>query len=80
MIKSKHFTNMSKWVVDNMDNEPNVLLRNVYDRLVDALTPSGIAQAVVIVADYQYKSAFVVDQEVNIVACLTEIMHRCEFA
>ena len=80
MIKSKHFTNMSKWVVDNMDNEPNVLLRNVYDRMVDALTPSGIAQAVVIVADYQYKSAFVVDQEVNIVACLTEIMHRCEFA
>ena len=80
MIKSKHFTNMSKWVVNNMDNEPNVLLRNVYDRLVDALTPSGIAQAVVIVADYQYKSAFVVDQEVNIVACLTEIMHRCEFA
>ena len=80
MIKSKHFTNMSKWVVNNMDNEPNVLLRNVYDRLVDALTPSGTAQAVVIVADYQYKSAFVVDQEVNIVACLTEIMHRCEFA
>lgn len=79
MIKSKHFTNMSKWVVNNMDNEPNVLLRNVYDRLVDVLTPSGIAQAVVIVADYQYKSAFVVDQEVNIIACLTEIMHRCEF-
>ena len=79
MIKSIHFTNMSKWVVNNMDNEPNVLLRNVYDRLVDVLTPSGIAQAVVIVADYQYKSAFVVDQEVNIIACLTEIMHRCEF-
>ena len=79
MIKSKHFTNMSKWVVNNMDNEPNVLLRNVYDRLVDVLTPSGIAQAVVIVADYQYKSAFVVDQEINLLACLTQIMVECEF-
>ena len=79
LIKNKNFTQLRKWVVNNMDNDPYVIFRKVYDKLSDVLTPAGVSQAVVIVAEYGYKSAFVVDQEINTVACLTEIMHRCEF-
>jgi DNA polymerase III delta prime subunit len=79
-IKTKNFTKLRKWVVNNMDNDPHVVFRKVYDRLDDVLTPAGVSQAVVIIAEYGYKSAFVVDQEINTVACLTEILHRCEFA
>ena len=78
-IKTKNFTKLRKWVVNNMDNDPHVVFRKVYDKLSDVLTPAGASQAVVIIAEYGYKSAFVVDQEINTVACLTEIMHRCEF-
>tara|TARA_Y100000034_G_scaffold90118_1_gene108531 strand:- start:387 stop:1229 length:843 start_codon:yes stop_codon:yes gene_type:complete len=79
-IKNKNFTKLRKWVVNNMDNDPHVVFRKVYDKLSDVLTPAGVSQAVVIIAEYGYKSAFVVDQEINTVACLTEILHRCEFA
>ena len=79
-IKTKNFTKLRKWVVNNMDNDPHVVFRKVYDKLSDVLTPAGASQAVVIIAEYGYKSAFVVDQEINTVACLTEILHQCEFA
>ena len=79
LIKNKNFTKLRKWVVNNMDNDPHVIFRKVYDKLSDVLSPAGASQAVVIIAEYGYKSAFVVDQEINTVACLTEIMHRCEF-
>ena len=79
-IKTKNFTKLRKWVVNNMDNDPHVVFRKVYDKLNDVMTPAGVSQAVVIIAEYGYKSAFVVDQEINTVACLTEILHRCEFA
>ena len=79
-IKTKNFSKLRKCVVNNMDNDPHVVFRKVYDKLSDVLTPAGASQAVVIIAEYGYKSAFVVDQEINTVACLTEILHQCEFA
>jgi len=79
LIKNKNFTKLRKWVINNMDNDPQVIFRKVYEKLSETLTPAGASQAVVIIADYGYKSAFVADQEINTIACLTEIMHRCEF-
>ena len=78
-VKTKRFTDMRKWVAQNVDNDPVRLFRNIYDRLYDVLEPQSIPQAVIIIADYSYKSAFVVDQEVNIVACLTELMMECRW-
>ena len=78
-IKTKRFTDMRKWVATNIDNDPVKLFRKIYDALYDVLEPQSIPQAVIIIADYSYKSAFVVDQEVNIVACLTELMMECRW-
>lgn len=73
-LKAKSFSEMRKWVVDNSDIDPNIIMRRLYDAAHDHLTPSSIPQLVLILADYQYKSSFVVDQEINLVACLTEVM------
>ena len=78
-VKTKRFTDMRKWVATNIDNDPVKLFRKIYDTLYDVLEPQSIPQAVIIIADYSYKSAFVVDQEVNIVACLTELMMECRW-
>ena len=78
-LKKKEFTNMKKWVTQNMDNDPVDIMRIVYDNLYSTLEGKSIPEAVLIIAEYQYKSAFVVDQEINMVAFLTEIMMRCEF-
>ena len=78
-VKKKRFTDMRKWVATNIDNDPVKLFRKIYDTLYDVLEPQSIPQAVIIIADYSYKSAFVVDQEVNIVACLTELMMECRW-
>lgn len=78
-LKNKDFSEMRKWVVVNSDNEPARVYRKIYDSLYDYLKPHSIPQAVVILARYQYQSAFVADQEVNLVACLTEIMLECEY-
>ena len=78
-MKSKDFTSARKWAVDNLDNSPSELFRKVYDGLYDHLAPSSIPQAVLILAEYQYKSAFVADQEINLVACIVELMMGCEF-
>ena len=80
LLKNKKFGEMRKWVVDNLDNAPNLLFRKIYDNLTSLLDANSIPQAVLTIADYSYKSAFVVDQEINMVACLTEIMAQCEFA
>ena len=76
-VKTKRFTDMRKWVAQNVDNDPVRFSENIYDSLYDVLEPQSIPQAVII-ADYSYKSAFVVD-EVNIVACLTELMMECRW-
>ena len=79
LLKRKDFTSVRKWVAENTDTDPIVLFRKFYDLATDYLKPSAIPQLVLIIADYQYKQAFVADQEVNTVACLTEIMVECEF-
>ena len=78
-LKQKNFTEVRKWCVDNLDNDPAVLLRRIYDSLSSSLVPSSIPAAVLIIAKYQYQIAFVADQEINMLACLTEIMVECEF-
>ncbi len=78
-LKNKEFSVVRKWIVTNLDNDPNVILRTVYDSLYDSLLPASIPQAVLIIAKYQYQSAFVADQEINLLAALTEIMVECQF-
>jgi len=78
-LKEKNFPEVRKWCVNNLDNDPAVLLRRIYDSLYDSLVPSTIPAAVLILAKYQYQIAFVADQEINMLACLTEIMVECEF-
>ena len=78
-LKDKNFTEVRKWIVSNLDNDPNQLLRKIYDNLQSSLVPSTIPAAVLIVAKYQYQSAFVADQEINLLAAMTEIMVECQF-
>ena len=78
-LKHKNFSEVRKWVVTNMDNDTSVLLRRIYDSLYDSLEHSSIPAAVLIIAKYQYQIAFVADQEINLLAALTEIMVECEF-
>ena len=78
-LKNKEFSDMRKWVVNNLDNDPVKIFRKMYDTLYSNLEPSTIPHAVLIIADYQYKSAFVADQEINLVACLTELMSQVKF-
>jgi DNA polymerase III delta prime subunit len=78
-LKEKNFSEVRKWVVSNMDNETSMLLRRIYDSLYGALVSSSIPAAVLIIAKYQYQIAFVADQEINLLAALTEIMVECEF-
>jgi DNA polymerase III delta prime subunit len=78
-LKEKNFTEVRKWVISNLDNDSSIILRRVYDALYDVLVPSTIPSAVLIIAKYQYQIAFVADQEINLLAALTEIMCECEF-
>lgn len=78
-LKDKNFTEVRKWVVVNCDVDPARIYRKIYDGISEYLKSESIPQAIVILAKYQYQSAFVADQEINFVACLTEIMCDCEF-
>ena len=78
-LKNKNFPEVRKWVVDNLDNDGSVLFRRLYDSLYETLVPNSIPAAVLIIAKYQYQIAFVADQEINLLAALTEIMVECEF-
>ena len=78
-LREKSFQKMRQWVVSNVDNDPATVYRKIYDTLYDVLEKSSIPPAVLIIADYQYKAAFVADQEINLVACLVELMGECEF-
>ena len=78
-LKDKNFPEVRKWVVSNLDNDASNLLRRIYDASFDCLSPQSIPAAVLVVAKYQYQCAFVADQEVNLLAALTEIMCECEF-
>ena len=78
-LKNKDFGFARKWVISNMDNEPSVIFRKLYDSLYEHLTPNTVPQMVLIIGKYQYQAAFAADQEINMIACLTEIMVDCEF-
>ena len=78
-LRAKDFPGVRKWVVSNLDNDTSVLLRRLYDGLCQTLDGPSIAAAVLIIAKYQYQIAFVADQEINLLAALTEIMCSCEF-
>ena len=78
-LKAKDFTHMRKWVGENLDVDPVVLFRKFYDASHDFFKPNAIPQLVLLIAEYQYKQAFVADSEINMVAFLTEVMVECEF-
>ena len=78
-LKTKNFKAMRQWVADNMDAEPASIFRKLYDAMNDRVEPKSIPQLVLILADYQYKNAFVADHELNMVACLTEAMTQVQF-
>ena len=78
-LKDKNFPEVRKWIVSNLDNDTTVLLRRIYDACYETLVPGSIPAAVLVLAKYQYQGAFVADQEINMLACLTELMVECEF-
>jgi DNA polymerase III delta prime subunit len=78
-LKMKDFRKMRQWVADNMDSEPAAIFRKLYDTMYDYVDAKSIPQLVLILADYQYKNSFVADHELNLVACLTEVMANTEF-
>jgi DNA polymerase III delta prime subunit len=78
-LSQKNFGVVRKWVVENLDNDPNLIFRKIYEHLYDVLVPNTIPAAVLVIAKYQYQQAFVADQEINLLAALTEIMMECQF-
>jgi DNA polymerase III delta prime subunit len=78
-LKEKNFPEVRKWVVSNLDNDVTVLMRRIYDALYNALENNSIPAAVLVLAKYQYQSSFCADQEINMLACLTELMVECNF-
>lgn len=78
-LKEKNFKGMRRWVVDNLDMDTSAIFRGLYDNMMDYVDPQSIPQLVIILADYQYKDAFVADHELNTVACMTEIMAQVTF-
>lgn len=78
-LKDQDFSAMRKWVVLNSDIDVSTIFRKIYDSCHEFVKPSSIPQVIVILAKYQYQAAFVADQEINLVACLTEMMVDCEF-
>ena len=79
LLKGKQFGDMRKWVGQNIDSDPTSIMRMLYDNASDLVKPSSIPQLVLLIGEYQYKSAFVADQEVNLVAFLTQVMAEVEF-
>ena len=79
-LKEKDFAAARKWVTNNLDNDPARIYRKLYDNMYDYLQSSSIPPTVLVLAKYQYQAAFVADQEINLMACLTEMMVECEFA
>jgi DNA polymerase III delta prime subunit len=78
-LKGKDFASARKWVTNNLDNDPTRIFRQLYDNLYESLKADSVPQLVLILARYQYQAAFVADAEINLIACLTEIMVDCEF-
>ena len=78
-MKAKEFAGVRKWIVENLDNDQTRIFRMVYDGLYDTLEAGSIPQAILILADYQYKAAFSADHEINLAACMVQLMMECKF-
>ena len=78
-LKTKNFKSVRSWVVNNLDNDPQKIYRKIYDKLYEKCDPNSIPAIILVIANYQYKSAFVGDQEINLMACLVEIMSNAKF-
>lgn len=78
-LKEKDFKKMRSWVANNIDTDASSIFRAIYDRMAEKIQPQSIPQLVLILADYQYKNSFAADHELNVVACMTEIMANVEF-
>ena len=78
-LKQKDFKTVKEWVVQHMDNDPSMVMRKIYDNLYGVLKPNSIPEAVLVIAKYMRDISNVPDQEINMLACLTEIMMTCEF-
>jgi len=78
-LREKKFNDVKKWVTQNLDSDPSAIMRKIYDNLAEVMDKPSVAAAVLIIAEYQYKSAFVADQEINLLACLTQLMLECNF-
>ena len=79
LLKAKDFKGIRTWIANNLDNDPAQIFRKIYDTLYDVVAPSTIPHMVMAVADYQYKSAFVADQDINMQAFMIEIMSQVQF-
>ena len=79
ILKEKNFPKAREWVNSNLDNEPHILFRTIYDSFYKTMIPTSIPAAILILAKYQYQVAFVADQEINMLACLIEIIVECTF-
>lgn len=79
-LKDKNFKEMRKWVVNNIDTDASAIFRGLYDNANNSIEPQSVPQLILILADYQYKHAFVADHELNVVACLTEVMANVKFS
>ena len=78
-LKNKDFKTMRSWVVNHLDLDTTAIIRGVYDQMMDYVQPQTVPQLILILADYQYKAAFVADHELNLVACMTEVMGDVQF-
>ena len=79
LFKEKELGKVRKWIVNNLDNDPVRIFRVLYDTLYDRIDSSTVPHLVLVLADYSYKSAFVADQEINLLACMIEIMQQVKF-
>jgi DNA polymerase III delta prime subunit len=79
LLKKKDFVTLRKWVIDNIDKDPNQLYKEIYSNLSEFVDPKTQPIMIMVLAKYMYQSAFVADQEINMIACLTEIMGECKF-
>ena len=80
ILKTKNFTDIRRWTVENMDNDSSVLYRKLYDIISEYLVPNSVPQAVLLIGEYSYRAAFVVDQEINTVCCLMELAQKMEWS
>jgi DNA polymerase III delta prime subunit len=78
-LKDKDFTNMRKWVGENIDNDADVIYRKIFDQANNYLTPGSVPMVILIIGKYQYQHAFAADAEINLVCCLTEVMMEAEW-